>query len=218
MTTHLETRNVWLVRHGNRLDFTNPDWLATAEQPFDPPLSPDGYIQARDVGRRLAGESVRHIFCSPFLRAVETACGIATHLDLPVHVEIGLSEWLRAEWFPSRPKLPSTETLRERFPQLAAHHPSAVPLVYPETEQEMRVRTARVIQGLLERFEGDLLLVCHGASLIGIAHALVKSGPPISTPVACLVQVSRREGEWMLVRNGSDISHLTIPYATPRLA
>jgi hypothetical protein len=40
------TQIVWIARHGNRLDFVNPEWFNTAERPYDPPLSEDGIEQA----------------------------------------------------------------------------------------------------------------------------------------------------------------------------
>lgn len=50
------TQIVWIARHGNRLDFVNPEWFNTAERPYDPPLSEDGIVQAKQLGQRLVGE------------------------------------------------------------------------------------------------------------------------------------------------------------------
>ncbi|MGK7892391.1 MAG: histidine phosphatase family protein, partial [Xenococcus sp. (in: cyanobacteria)] len=35
-------QTVWIARHGNRLDFVNPEWFNTATRRYDPPLSEDG--------------------------------------------------------------------------------------------------------------------------------------------------------------------------------
>ena len=66
-------QTVWIARHGNRIDFVNPDWFLTAERPYDPHLSEDGHVQAKQLANRLKGEGISHIFASPFLRTVQTA-------------------------------------------------------------------------------------------------------------------------------------------------
>ncbi len=71
------TQRVWIARHGNRLDFVNPDWFNTAPRRYDPPLSEDGFIQAKELANRLKLESLKHIFVSPFLRAIKTAYPVA---------------------------------------------------------------------------------------------------------------------------------------------
>ncbi|MBV8884961.1 MAG: histidine phosphatase family protein, partial [Chroococcidiopsidaceae cyanobacterium CP_BM_RX_35] len=66
-------QTVWLARHGNRIDFVNPEWFKTAERRYDPHLSDDGVVQAQQLAQRLKGEGIAHIFASPFLRTVQTA-------------------------------------------------------------------------------------------------------------------------------------------------
>ena len=39
-------RRLWLVRHGSRRDFEEPEWAARAARPFDPPLSARGRREA----------------------------------------------------------------------------------------------------------------------------------------------------------------------------
>ncbi|HEY9706683.1 MAG TPA: histidine phosphatase family protein, partial [Oculatellaceae cyanobacterium] len=97
------TQTVWIARHGNRLDFVNPEWFNTAERPYDPPLSEDGLIQAKQLGQRLVGEGIIHIFASPFLRTVQTANQVADALDLPIKLEFGLCEWLNPAWMKTDP-------------------------------------------------------------------------------------------------------------------
>jgi broad specificity phosphatase PhoE len=79
-----------LVRHGesegNRARLFAEDQHAL-------PLTPLGYEQAqaaaRLIGLRFAAERV---FCSPYVRAHETARVIASHLDLPLGIEPDLYE------------------------------------------------------------------------------------------------------------------------------
>ena len=105
-------QTIWIARHGNRLDFVNPEWFNTAERPYDPPLSPDGIVQAQELGQRLVGERIRHIFASPFLRTVQTADRVAQILDLPIKIESGLGEWLNPDWMKSDPERLSIAVLQ----------------------------------------------------------------------------------------------------------
>jgi len=87
-------RAVWIVRHGDRLDFADPTWRHTATRPDDPSLAPTGIAQSQALGRQLRRERIAHLFSSPFLRTVETAHLVAAALDLRIKVEPGFSEWL----------------------------------------------------------------------------------------------------------------------------
>ena len=95
--------SVWIVRHGERIDVVEPEWLSTAERPHDPPLTEYGRQQAAVTGAHLAarGDRVDFVYTSPFLRCVQTAAAIAKHLDAPLRVEPGLCEWLNGDWFES---------------------------------------------------------------------------------------------------------------------
>lgn len=85
-------RHLYFVRHGMREDVENPAWREAAENPCDPPLSPTGLRQAHDFAETLRGAGIRHVFSSPFLRALHTAHPLAAGLGLPLRVEPGLSE------------------------------------------------------------------------------------------------------------------------------
>ena len=86
-------QTVWIARHGNRLDFVKPEWFNTAKRRYDPPLSEDGFIQAKQLGKCLQKENISHIFASPFLRTIQTASEVAKILDLPIKLEAGIGEW-----------------------------------------------------------------------------------------------------------------------------
>ena len=149
MSESLTLRTVWLVRHGNRLDFVDPTWPDTAEEPHDCPLSPDGVIQAQETGRRLAREPIDHVVASPFRRATETAGHIAEALGLPVKIEHGLCEMLLSKWFPVQPLLRSPEQLVGDYPRIdCGYRPSVSPL-YPETEDDVTDRGRDAVHALL---------------------------------------------------------------------
>ena len=211
-------RTIWLVRHGNRADFVSPDWGDTASRPYDPPLSADGVVQAREVGRRLRQEKIDHLFSSPFLRTVETASQIAIELGLPVKIEDGFGELLLPNWFPTPPALLTTGELAQRFPQVDAAYVSLVRSAHPETEEAMRSRTAQAIDRLSRRFVGNFLIVTLGATLLGVSRALLGRDTKIHHGLCCLVKLAQHGGKWRLELDGSDESHLSGPGSGLRLA
>lgn len=200
-------RTVWLVRHGNRQDFVDRSWRETAERPHDPPLSADGVQQARETGRFLANEPVDHLFASPFLRAVETAACITESLHLPINIEHGICELLREDWFPVRPDYLPVAVLAARFPLVNAAYRSLVVPAYPE--ESLLARAAQTIDRLTRQYPGNLLLVCHGAPVEGIARALAPDGPTPHINLCCIVKLVERAGVWTMEADGSDISHLS---------
>ncbi|MCU0518756.1 MAG: histidine phosphatase family protein [Oscillatoria sp. Prado101] len=203
-------QTVWIARHANRLDFVNPDWFITADRPYDPPLSPDGEEQARALAKRMAGESIAHIFASPFLRTVQTAHAVAEVLDLLVKVESGLSEWLNPEWMPAMPEKLSLEALAERFPKIDTSYTSRVLAEYPETGDGALERAALTAKRLAGEFPKDILLVGHGASVLGATMGLAgRAGEPeLKVALCSLFKLVRRDGEWVIELNG-DTSHLS---------
>lgn len=202
---------VWIARHANRLDFVNPDWFLTAERRYDPPLSDDGMVQAQQLAKRLKGENISHIFASPFLRTVQTANAVAEVLNLPIKLETGLSEWLNPAWMTEEPERLSTPTLAELFPRIDTSYTSRIAAKYPETHEKVRERSGQTARCLAtEFFPQDILLVAHGASVLGGAMGLVGeiAKTEVKASLCSLVKVVREDPEWLLELKG-DTSHLT---------
>jgi broad specificity phosphatase PhoE len=208
ISTQLMSQIVWIARHGNRLDFVHPEWFNTAERPYDPPLSEDGVIQAQQLGKRLMGEGIKQIFTSPFLRTIQTANYIAEILDLPIKLESGLSEWLNPAWMTSDPERHSMTELLELFPRIDSSYTSRVIACYPETIEQVNERTAQTTLHLTKEFSEDLLLVGHGASVVGTARGLMGEKATINAMLCCLVKLVRQEQAWIMELNG-DVSHLS---------
>jgi broad specificity phosphatase PhoE len=201
---------VWIARHANRIDFVNPDWFLTAERRYDPHLSEDGLIQAELLAKRLMKENIRHIFASPFLRTVQTANSVAEVLDLSIKLETGLSEWLNPEWMTEEPKRLSSIALATLFPRIDLSYTSRIAAQYPETRQKTRDRSGQTARCLVtEFFPDDILLVGHGASVLGAAMGLVGeiAQNEIKASLCSLVKVVRQDAQWLLELKG-DTSHL----------
>ncbi len=198
---------IWLARHGNRLDFVDPEWFKTASRPFDPPLSPDGVQQAQSLARRLRDEGITRVFASPFLRAVETAHHVADLLDLSIGVESGFSEWLNPDWFPDPPVCLPLDSLARRFPRVDASYRSRVMARYPETSEVALARAGKAARLLSDEFRGNLLIVGHGASVVGASWGLLRNSPELHTAFCSLVKLRREADAWTLDLRG-DTSHL----------
>lgn len=109
---------VVVIRHAERVDRVNPSWSALAKRPQDSPLSERGKKQAARLGKWLYGRlpvgQPTAIFCSPFIRCVQTADAIAAELEglqreglhaasaTQICVEPGLAEDLTFEGYKKR--------------------------------------------------------------------------------------------------------------------
>lgn len=204
-------QTVWIARHANRLDFVNPEWFNTAERPYDPPLSEDGFVQAQELGERLKEERITSIFVSPFLRTVQTANKVAEILDLPLKLEWGMCEWLNPEWMPAMPETLPPETLAQKFPRIDLSYRSRIVPKYPETDEGCVQRAGETARTLADEFASeDILLVGHGASVIGatIGLAVEAAQTELSAALCCLYKLVRQEDKWEIELKG-DRSHLS---------
>lgn len=199
---------VWIARHGNRLDFVHPEWFNTAERRYDPPLSDDGFIQAQELGRRLATVNIHHIFSSPFLRTIQTANEVAKILDLPIKLEAGLSEWHNADWMSEKPEIHPRDLLLKDYPHIDSNYRSQIIPNYPESQAEVNQRTGEIARKLVAEFSDDILLVGHGASVLGTTIGLVGGNPTVNASLCCLVKVVKQDNAWEMKLNG-DTSHLS---------
>lgn len=122
-------QNVVVLRHGDRLDNIEKDWVKQASKPWDPPLHESGLTRAFNTGRTLrkgVGFPIHRVLVSPFLRCVQTAVGVISGIsageetDLKVSIEYGLCEMLNDIAIRSAPKdwefVIDVADLEARFP------------------------------------------------------------------------------------------------------
>jgi broad specificity phosphatase PhoE len=208
---------VWLLRHGNRVDFVDPTWRQRAQRPDDPPLAADGIAQIERAAERLRGVGIAAIFASPFLRAVQSAHIVANVLDLDLELEPGLGEHLNPDWFSAAPILAPASELRADFPRLGGRHAPLVVPRYPETTSVAYARAARTVARLADRHDGALLCVGHGASVTGAALGLAGGSEAANAcPLAALFRLVRRDGVWTAELRG-DTAHLDAAVGAERL-
>ena len=104
---------LFLARHGQRHDYEQKrqgvNWTATAERPWDPPLTAHGEEQGALLGTgakahaaRLGLPPITRVISSPFLRCLQTSAAAAEALGVAkVAVEPGLAEGLGEDWYRS---------------------------------------------------------------------------------------------------------------------
>lgn len=208
-------RRLWIARHGNRWDFVEPAWFLSADRPYDPPLSTDGHLQAAALAQCLAGETITHLICSPFLRAIQTAVPIAEGLGLPIHLEPGLGEWRNPQWFPAEPVLTDAAMVRSQYGAIAPPRAPRVQPRYPETRSVMHQRIAQTLEILWAEYGGDLLIVGHGATVEGILETLTPGLCPPKAPLCCLSELHQTPQGWQGIRI-CDTQHLAgVPLVSP---
>jgi broad specificity phosphatase PhoE len=210
----MASRRIFLARHGNRRDFVDPVWSASAEEPYDPPLSTDGVEQARSLGVRLAGEGIASIVASPFLRTIETAHHINESLNVPMFIEPGFGEFLHVSSFDRLPRLRQLAALRADYPTLGEGYVAAWAQRYPETDEQLFERTQRTLAALLDKLPGTLLVVSHAAAVCAMAllDPAVKS---VECPLCALFCLDHDGSRWTLSLD-CDVSHVGARLATYR--
>jgi broad specificity phosphatase PhoE len=202
-------QTVWIARHGNRLDFVNPEWFNTADRRYDPPLSDDGFIQAAELAARLKSENIAHIFASPFLRTIQTAHEIARVLDLSIELEAGLSEWHNPEWMSEHPEIHPPAFLAQKYSSIDWNYKSYFAPKYPESKEDVNRRTAKTIKKLVAEFTENILIVGHGATVHGVTYGLVPDTDYFKVALCCLTKVVRQQDDKWKLDLCADTSHLS---------
>jgi broad specificity phosphatase PhoE len=180
----------------------------------------DGFKQAQALGRYLKGKGVVHIFCSPFLRTVQTAHCVAEILNLSIKIESGLSEFLLPLWLPPGAEEFSIEELASQFPRIDVQYTSCVWAKYPEmTWLQVQKRAGNTVNHLVQNFSETILIIGHEPSVIGAVRGLVKVAPTVdASKLCCLFKVVQTNLDWNLENHDytpnpeTDSSHLPFAY------
>ncbi|KAK9828706.1 hypothetical protein WJX72_001631 [[Myrmecia] bisecta] len=170
------------LRHGLRQDEVDPGWSDTAGRPWDPPLSEQGWQQARDVADKLRDFGIGWVVVSPFLRCLQTARAIVEELRTPVKWEVncalgevmsqrylsGLGRALPsgrvADWFWQGKSL--QEGVSEELGTCDFDMAQSGFVEPPESIEQTHTRYARALQEVADRHASDnVLIVSHGEAV-----------------------------------------------------
>jgi broad specificity phosphatase PhoE len=146
---------VYLARHGQTA--YNLEGRFQGQLPV--PLDATGRAQAAELAERAAGYDFRALWCSPLLRARETADVVARRIGLEPREDERLMETDAGDWT-DRSFADVRALAPDRFDAFAAGDPSfAFPGGESFAQQERRVSAA--LQDI-ERGQQPALVVCHG--------------------------------------------------------
>ena len=77
---------VYCMRHGEREDSVNKEWIKLTDRPYDPPLTAQGRMDAKataqEILKREREEWPSTIVTSPFLRCIQTAAVVYNELSV----------------------------------------------------------------------------------------------------------------------------------------
>ncbi|KAL6735690.1 hypothetical protein Aduo_006106 [Ancylostoma duodenale] len=160
------SRILWFVRHGERVDNLNKAWKLTAERWDDPPLSPRGHQQAREVGIALAAEPIDYAICSPFTRCIETVTEIFSVRKVSplIWIEPGLGESLNVCMTP--PGRPTMEQIKKMNPNVDDTYEPVYSVLPPEFGGDAGCipRVIKTLKTILTKYPtGNILFVSHGS-------------------------------------------------------
>lgn len=206
--------NLYFTRHGHRQDAPNNP--AGAYLPkgrdLDPDISSIGVKQAQQTGQRLKDAGIKHVYCSPFLRAVHTASEIVSQWDEKPEIRLdwGFSEHLNAMYFVDWPGTICPQKLAEMFPLVNPYFKQSG--ILPLCPEDYWVQHDRVIKAtniIVERHQPEtVLIVAHCATVCAIAPGLTGWPGYEGKGFLCgLCKAVKQEDKWVLELN-SDTSHL----------
>jgi broad specificity phosphatase PhoE len=152
----MSTTTLILARHGaTNSNLQQPYTLQGCK--LDTDLTPLGRLQAQALAKFLTDHPVRHVYCSPLRRAMQTAQLVADAHRLPLEVVTGLTEcdigqWEGLSWTAIAERWPREE---KRFREDAEQ----CGYLGGENLGQVRDRVLPVIHELVERQPSDALVV-----------------------------------------------------------
>jgi len=146
---------VYLARHGQTA--YNAEGRFQGQQAI--PLDDVGRAQAAELAERAVGYGFRALWCSPLLRARETADAVAAHLGLQPVEDARLMETDAGDWTDRS----FAEVIAEAPEAFAAFATAHADFAFPggESFAEQEVRVAAALDDV-EAGELPALVVCHG--------------------------------------------------------
>jgi broad specificity phosphatase PhoE len=168
-----------------------------------------GIKQAELLGKYLSNWELEAIYSSPLKRALDTANIIASYQKVGVYIAEGLIDFDYGEW----QSLPEQEAKR-LYPTLHNewhNNPHKVRMPGGESLEDVRKRAIEVVNDVLSKYQGSILLVSHRVvnkvlicSLLGLDNSHFWN---INLDVGGITIFNYVDGRFVLTRH-NDTSHL----------
>ncbi len=168
---HTSPVSLFIARHGETVD--NADGLIVGRR--DPPLSEIGREQAARLAEQVATLGVVAIWCSPLLRARQTATVVADAIGVGPTILDDLIESARGSW-----EGQSVAHLARTEPALhAAFEAGEKDFAFPGGESLLdQVKRTRKALDLVTSGPGPALVVAHAGTIRAALIALGRAAPP----------------------------------------
>ena len=176
---------------------------------IDVGLNETGLAQAEALGHHLADFDIEAVYASPLKRALDTARAVAVYHSLEVSIAQDLADFNYGAW-----QGMSNSEVREKYADLYQRWltaPHTVIMPDGESLDEVTERTRKVVDEIVARHEGTVLLVSHRVinkvlicSLLGLDNSRFWN---IRQDVTGMTTFEYEGGRFILTRH-NDTSHL----------
>ena len=158
-----EMMNLLLIRHARN------DWVGERLAGWTPGvhLNEEGLSQASGLTRRLAGELIAAIYCSPLERTLETAQPLAEAHGLAVQAREGLGETRYGEWTGRTLK----ELRQEKLWPVVQVYPGGARFPGGESLREVQARMVAELDAIRDAHAGQTVAVVSHSDPIKLAVA-----------------------------------------------
>lgn len=164
-------RTLFLIRHAQPLSGDGPKRCSLPE---DAPLDEAGLHQAALLGQWAREQELTAVWSSPFLRAIQTAQGLAAD-RLPIQIADDLREMDSGHW-----EGLTFDEIKLRWPKEYEARGAALGTTPPpggESFADAGVRLGRAIDRILSQTTGNIAVVAHGGANRGWLCTLLGWGP-----------------------------------------
>jgi len=194
-----------LARHGETMWNVEKVFRGRA----DVGLDDVGIKQAELLGKYLSNWELEAIYASPIRRALETANIVARYQKVSVRIAEGLTDFDFGEW-----QSLSEQQVRRLYPDLFNewhNNPDKVRMPGGESLEDVRRRAVEVVNDIVSRHQGNVLLVSHRVVikvlicyLLGLDNSHFRN---INQDVGGITIFDYVDGRFVLTRH-NDTSHL----------
>jgi probable phosphoglycerate mutase len=199
---------VLLVRHGESAPARPDEPFPLLDGHGDPPLAPEGRLQAELLAARLAAERIDALYVTPLRRTGETAAPLAARLGLEPRVEPDLREVFLGEWEGGRYRQRIAEGDPLALRAFTEEEWGVIPGA--ETNAELRARVVPALGRIAARHPDQRVVVVAHGGVIGALLAAATGSRPWAFVGADNGSISHLvvTGDRWVLRRYNDTGHL----------